>query len=236
MDVCKKKESSGSDEDVEREWGRTWIWTAIDAPTRLLITFWIGGRELADARQMLQDLTARSQNKPLFVSDELPHYATVLAEVFHESIPPTPTGKPGRPKNPTRVIDADLDYATVHKTREAGRVVQVERRVVYGSELSVQQRLADSPSQTINTAYVERSNLDWRLWDAHLARKAPTFARSICWLRAKFAIVVACYNLIRPHGTLSRGHDRKFQPKTPAMAAKVTDHPWTLMELLMHPA
>ena len=189
-----------------------------------------------DARQMLQDLTARSRDKPLFVSDELAHYATVLAEVFHESVPPTPTGKPGRPRNPARVVDADLDYATVHKTREAWRVVQVERRVVYGSELSVQQRLADSPSQTINTAYVERSNLDWRLWDAHLTRKAPTFARSIRWLRAKFAIVVACYNLIRPHGTLSRGHDRKFQPKTPAMAAKVTDHPWKLMELLMHPA
>ena len=51
----------------------------------------------------------------------------------------------------------------------------------------------------------------------------------------RFAIVVACYNLIRPHGTLSRGQDRIFRPKTPAMAAKVTDHPWTFMELLMHP-
>lgn len=184
---------------------------------------------------MLQDLIGRSRDKPLFVSDELPHYATVLAELFHELAPLTPTGKPGRPKTPARVIDADLDYATVHKTREAGRVVQVERRVVYGSELSVQQRLADSPSHTINTACVDRSNLDWRLWDAHLTRKAATFARSIRWLRAKFAIVVACYNLIRPHGTLSRGQNRIFRPKTPAMAAEVTDHPWTFMELLMHP-
>ncbi len=185
---------------------------------------------------MLQDLTGRSRVKPLFVSDELPHYAVVLAEVFHELVLPTPTLRPGRPKKPTRLIDTDLDYVTVHKTRESGRVVQVERQLVYGSELSVQQRLADSPSQTINTAYVERSNLDWRLWDAHLTRKAPTFARSICWLRAKFAIVVACYNLIRPHETLSRGLDRKFRPKTPAMAAKVTDHPWTFMEMLTHPA
>jgi hypothetical protein len=45
--------------------------------------------------------------------------------------------------------------------------------------------LAESPSQTINTAYIERSNLDWRLWDAHLTRKAPTVARSMRWLRAK---------------------------------------------------
>ena len=235
MGLCKKKESSGSAEDIEREYGRTWIWTAIDAPTRLLITFWIGGRELADARQMLQDLTSRCRAKPLFVSDELSHYATVLAELFHVLIPPVPTGKPGRPKNAAKVIDADLDYATVHKTREGGRVVQVDRKVVFGSEQSVLDRLEDSPSQVINTAYVERSNLDWRLWDAHLVRKSPTFARSLRWLRAKFAIVVACYNLIRPHGTLSRGEDRVFRPTTPAMAANVTGHPWTFGELLTYP-
>jgi len=190
---------------------------------------------LDDARQMLQDLTARGCGKPLFVSDELPHYATVLAELFHQQVPPAPTGKRGRPKNPERVIDEDLDYATVHKTREGGRVVQVERRVVFGSERSVYERLRHSPSHTINTAFVERSNLHWRLWDAHLVRKAPTFARSLRWLRAKFAICVACYNLIRPHGTLSRGRDRIFRPKTPAMAGNVTDHPWSFLELLMDP-
>lgn len=86
---------------------------------------------------MLQDLTGRGRCKPLFVSDELPHYATVLAELFHKLVPPPPTGKPGRPKNPERVVDADLDYATVHKSREGGRVVKVERRVVFGSEQSV---------------------------------------------------------------------------------------------------
>lgn len=185
---------------------------------------------------MLQDLTARCQGKPLFVSDELPHYATVLGELFHELVQPEPTGKPGRPRSPERVPDADLDYATVHKTREGGRVVKVERKVVFGSERSVAGRLEKSPSRTVNTAYVERSNLDWRLWDAHLARKAPTAARAMRWLRAKFAVCAACYNLIRPHETLSRGPDRIFRAKTPAMAAKVADHPWTFAELLAFPA
>jgi len=185
---------------------------------------------------MLKDLAGRCQGKPLFVSDELAHYATVLGELFHELVPPAPTGKPGRPRSPERVLDADLDYATVHKRREGGRVIEVERKVVYGSESGVLERLAQSPSQTINTAYIERSNLDWRLWDAHLARKAPTAARAMRWLRAKFAICVACYNLIRPHETLSRGSDRIFRAKTPAMAAKVADHPWTFAELLAYPA
>lgn len=232
MDICKKKECSGSQEDLEQQYGQTWIWTAIDAPTRLLVTFWIGGRELDDARRLLKDLKSRLQGKPLFVSDELPHYGTVLTELFHKIIPVTPTGKRGRPRNAEKVVDADLDYATVHKTREGGRVTRVECKVVHGNKERIGARLADSPSCTINTSYIERSNLDWRLWDAHLARKAPTVARSIRWLRAKFAICVACYNFIRPHESLSRGKDRVFRAMTPAMAAKVTDHQWTFNELL----
>lgn len=184
---------------------------------------------------MLKDLATRCQNKPLFVSDELAHYGTVLGELFHESRPPMPTGKPGRPRNPERVVDPDLNYATVHKTRQGGRVIKVERNVVHGNEQQVFARLEQSSSRTVNTAYVERSNLDWRLWDAHLARKAPTVARSMRWLKAKFAICVACYNLIRPHETLSRGVDRIFRAKTPAMAARVTDHQWTFSGLLSYP-
>ena len=185
---------------------------------------------------MLKDLTARSQGKPLFVSDELPHYGTVLGELFHQLVPPAPTGKPGRPRNPERVIDADLDYATVHKTRQGAQVIKVERKVVHGSEQHVLARLAEVTQPDDQHRYIERSNLDWRLWDAHLARKAPTVARSMRWLKAKFAICVACYNLIRPHETLSRGEDRIFRPKTPAMAAKVADHQWTFSELLAYPA
>lgn len=189
-----------------------------------------------DARQLLKDLTNRLQGKPLFVSDELTHYGTILSELFHKLVPVALTGKRGRPRNPEKVVDTDLDYATVHKTRQDGRVIKVECNVVYGSEQRISARLADSPSRTINTAYIERSNLDWRLWDAHLARKAPTAARSLRWLKAKFAICVACYNFIRPHETLSRGEDRIFRNMTPAMAAKVTDHQWTFDELLTYPA
>jgi hypothetical protein len=184
---------------------------------------------------MPKDLTDRCQGKPLFVSDELPHYGAVLGELFHKLVPRAPTGKPGRPRRPDRVIDAGLDYATVHKTRQGAQAIKVERKVVHGSEQNVLARLANSPGQTINTAYIERSNLDWRLWDAHLARKAPTVARSMRWLRAKFAICVAYCNLIRLHETLSRGKDGIFRPKTPAMAANVTEHRWTFSELLAYP-
>ena len=125
-----------------------------------------------------------------------------------------------------------MDYATVHKTRERGRIVKVETKVVFGSKERIEKKLTELPGNKINTSYVERSNLNWRLWDAHLTRKTVMFAKSFRWLKAKFAICVGFYNFIRPHETLSRGVDRIFRPNTPAMAAKLTDHPWSIKELL----
>jgi hypothetical protein len=78
--------------------------------------------------------------------------------------------------------------------------------VIHGSEQQVP-RLEKSSSPTINTAYFKHSNLDWRLWDAHLAREAPTVARSMRWLKAKFAICMACYKLNQTHETLSSCED-----------------------------
>ncbi len=192
----------------------------------------IGDRTLEEARCFLKDLTSRTEDLPLFVSDELPHYADGLKELFHTLVKPKPTGRAGRPRNPEKVVDENLDYATVHKTREKGRVVKIETRVVFGLRERIQKRMEELPSKTINTSYVERSNLNWRMWDAHLTRKSLMYAKSIRWLKAKFSICVAFYNLIRPHETLSRTDDRRFLPRTPAMAAGVTDHQWTVRELL----
>lgn len=172
------------------------------------------------------------ETKPLFVSDELPHYADAIKELFHRLVEPEKTGRAGRPKKAQKVVLEDIDYAIVHKFREKGRIVKVEKRVVYGDEDRIATRLQELPSNTINTSFVERSNLNWRLWDAHLTRKCLTFAKSFELLKAKFAICVSFYNFIRPHETLSRQVDRSFIPMTPAMAAGITDRVWTIPELL----
>jgi len=187
---------------------------------------------MEDGKQLLSNLASRLLEKPLFVSDELAHYKNCLLEQYHELLNPEPTGRPGRPRNPLKIVQDDLDYVTVHKTREGGRVVKVERTIVFGDAVRIADRLESSPSHTINTSFVERTNLGWRLWDAHLSRKALTFARSFRWLNAKFAICVAAYNFVRPHESLSRGRDRIFYPRTPAMAAGVTYRPWTISDLL----
>ncbi len=233
MGLCKKKKNL-SEQELEKEFGKKWIWTALDTTTRLIVCFLIGDRTLKDARKFLKDLVSRTEKLPLFTSDELPHYADGLKELFHKSIPPEPTGRPGRPRKTEKVVDENLDYATVHKTRERGRVVKIETKIVFGSKKRIEKKLIELPSNTINTSYVERSNLNWRLWDAHLTRKSLLFAKSFRWLKAKFSICVGFYNFIRPHETLSRGDDRVFRPKTPAMVAKVTDHQWSIKELLSY--
>jgi len=53
---------------------------------------------------------------------------------------------------------------------------------------NIEKRLEELTGNTINTSYVERSNLNWRIWDAHLTRKSLMFAKSFRWLKAKFAI------------------------------------------------
>ena len=200
----------------------------------MIVCFLIGERTLEDARKFLKDLVLRTEQLPLFTSDELPHYADGLRELFHKLIPPEPTGRPGRPRKPEKLVNEELDYATIHKTRENGRVVKVEKNIVFGSAERIEKRMKQLPSKTINTSYVERSNLNWRIWDAHLTRKSIMFAKSFRWLKAKFAICVGFYNFIRPHETLSRGDDRVFRPKTPAMAAGITDHQWAIKELLAY--
>jgi hypothetical protein len=133
------------------------------------------------------------------------------------------------------ILDNDLDYATVHKTREKGHITKVERKVVFGTEESIKKRLEASPSRKINTAYIERSNGTLRLCDGHLTRKSPKFAKSLGWLKAKLAITLVSYNFITPHSTLSRNKDKTKTPTTPAMKAGVVDHQWTYYELLKAP-
>jgi IS1 family transposase len=224
-------------EAKDEELGGTWIWTAIDVNSKLIICHWVGHRTLDDARMLLYSLSGRLLNAPLFVSDELVHYATILAEIYHDKLPVEPTGLPGRPRKAKKVIKPELMYATVKKTRKGRKIIKVERKIVYGDKATILKLLEKSQSRTINTSFIERSNINWRIWDAHLGRKSLLFAKSLEYLKAKLAISIAYYNFGRPHRTLSIRLDpltnkRKFVPTTPAMASGLTDHPWTFSEIL----
>jgi IS1 family transposase len=166
-------------------------------------------------------------NVPLFTSDELVHYKTILGEIYSQEIPVEKTGKRGRPPKPKRVINPELDYATVHKTREKGRVVKVEKRIVYGDEKRIEEKIANGPGKTINTSYIERFNLTARQNDGNLKRKSLTFAKEMPHFEARLAIIVLFYNCIREHGTLSKNTDKTRTPRTPALAANLIEKNWT---------
>jgi hypothetical protein len=198
----------------------------------LLIHIFVGDRTEESCRSFLLILKARlGKIKPMFTSDELKSYRTILLELYSHKIEQPKTGKRGRPRGNQIVIDQDLDYATVHKTRVKGRVVKVEQRIVFGNKNRIEQRLKNSPSHTINTAFTERANGTLRQLDSHLRRKSLSFAKAYRFLKAKAHLIVACYNLVRPHGTLSC----RTVPRTPAMAANLTDHPWVHSRLFATP-
>jgi len=195
-----------------------------------------GDRTEESGRKFITEMVQRlAGDKPLFTSDELKVYASLLLERYHVMIEVERTGNPGRPRGPEPVVHEDLDYATVHKTRENGRVVKVEKKIVFGNAERIAARLENSPSHSINTAYVERMNGTLRQMDAHLKRKSRTFAKSFEYLKAKLHLVVAYYNFIRPHGTLSRNADRTYTPRTPAMAAELATQPWNIGFMLGTP-
>ena len=234
MVFCSKKKAL-SEEDLEEEYGRTWIWTAIEPESRLIIYHSVGSRTLEDCRIFFDGLLSRIENKPLFVSDELPHYESIIFENFHQEVEFPKTGRRGRPKSPKKIIDTEVNYAVVHKTREGGKIINVDKRIVFGNEESINKCLEKTISNTINTSYIERSNLTLRQNDAHLQRKTLKFAKSMEYFEAKLNINILYYNFVKPHWSLSKNEDKSFTPRTPAMKAKIVETNWTIEYAFQYP-
>lgn len=236
MGLCKKKKSL-SEEDFEKEYGRHWIWASIDPESKLIINFFVGQRTLDDCRTFINDLLARIRTKPLFTSDELPHYETVLVEKFSRLEQQPKTGKRGRPKKPKPVIDPEFQYATVHKVRQNSKVVKVERNIVFGNPNSIEKVIASSKvSKKINTSFIERANLTLRNYNKKLARKTLCFAKQKRTLEAQANITVTYYNFTRPHrGLTVRNPNGTHLKRTPAMAAGLSERAWPINEILAYP-
>lgn len=170
---------------------------------------------------------------PLFVSDGLDSYGVALLERYHVRVSYPPTGKRGRPRVAKKRPVPDLRYAQLVKKREKGRVVSISKRIVYGDPTTI------NPKQ-INTSLIERLNLTLRRENAALQRKTLSFAKDESELQAHLALQVAYYHFVRPHLSLRERLDKQHQQKatrrwrkrTPAMAAQITDHVWSLRELL----
>ena len=174
----------------------------------------------------------------LLVSDEYPAYKTAILHTYGETVVPPPTGKPGRPKKPYIVAPEGLRYATVHKTRKKGRVVHVEVRIVFGQEEAISAALAASPVSTMmNTAFVERHHGTDRHRNGRKIRKTLGFSKDWQLHNAVTYFTMYSYNFCWPVRTLRiRGAEGQWEQRTPAMAAGLADHVWSLTAWLTFPA
>jgi len=136
----------------------------------------------------------------------------------------------GRP--PTRKQPGSdwLYLQMVKQHDEQGHFTGTQLKAIFGSKDELVSLLGQS------TAYIERSNLTSRLFNSRQVRKTLAFSKEIGCYRAAATWEDGYYNLVKPHKSLRlRVHDipgRKWQPRTPMMAANLTDHFWTVKELL----
>jgi hypothetical protein len=118
----------------------------------------------------------------------------------------------------------------VKQRDERGRVQGIKLRVMFGKKSELLALLGKS------TAYIERSNLTSRLFNGRQVRKTLAFSKEVEAYKAAAAWEDGYYNLIRPHKSLRLpvldAAPRKWLQRTPALAAKLTDHIWTVKELL----
>src|SRR5512144_1668268 len=93
----------------------------------------------------------------LMTTDGYPAYETAILQTYGEVVWPPRTGKPGAPKAPYTAVPEHLNYATVEKRRERGRVVEIVCRIIFGTVAAVLAALSRSRvSRAINTSFVER--------------------------------------------------------------------------------
>lgn len=161
----------------------------------------------------------------LVVTDGLASYKSQALKVFRR---PLRSGKVGRPR---LVLAEGVMVGRVIKRYQRKRVVEVVREVVCGAKAEVISRVIGpqrSLRALINTAYIERLQATFRGRLAPLARRTRAGVHRRCRLEAGMWLVGGCYNLVRVHRSLGEG-------RTPAMAAGLTDHRWTMEELLSFP-
>src|SRR2546425_670505 len=222
-----------------------WVWTAMDPVTKLLLAIDAGERTLAMAQgvvhQVVQMLAPGCV--PLFLTDGFREYITALLTHYGQWVQPERRQATGPAPKPRWMPLPQLLYAQVIKTVRRRRLVRMRHRVVFGTLEAVQQVLAACGWQ-INTAFVERLNLSLRQHVAAIGRRVSTLCKGEDGLGRQLALYHVYYNFVLPHASLripcalpeptnGSGSVKRWQPRTPAMAAGLTDHVWTLREVLL---
>jgi IS1 family transposase len=238
--VGKKEKNCDPLNPADNRKGDTWDHVAIDAESRLVISVVPSERTAESVVAVVEDFKRRTDGRlmNLITTDGYPAYEEAILEAYGETMTPPRTGKRGRPKAPYKVAPAGLTYAVVEKTREKGRVVSIATRVVFGTMAAVIAALGKSKvSRSINTSFVERQNGTDRHRNARKARKTYRFSKDWRYHQAVTYLTMYIYNFCWPIRTLRiKDEEECWQEQSPAMAAGLADHVWSIPEWLAFPS
>lgn len=182
--------------------GDVWTWTALDADTKLMVSYFVGDRSGESALILADDLRARiSSDRVQITTDSHNAYLRAIEEAF----------------------GADADYATIakiYKTDPKAARGRYSPPVCTGIKTTVVE--GDPDAAHISTSFVERSNLSIRMQNRRFTRLTNAFSKKLDNHIHALALYFAFYNFVRIHKTLRM---------TPAMAAGITDRLWSLEDI-----
>jgi IS1 family transposase len=195
------KSKNAKAEKKQEGWGDIWTWIGIDADTKLVVSYLVGGRDGGWAMEFMQDCADRIRNRVQITTDGHRAYLDAVENAF----------------------GADIDYAQLQKIYGAPMDEEVRRyspaRCI-GCDMKV---VSGNPDpKHVSTSFVERQNLTLRMSNRRFTRLTNAFSKKIENHRHSVALHYMYYNFCRVHQTLR---------VTPAMEAKLTDHIWSLEEL-----
>jgi IS1 family transposase len=243
-----RKAGEISDEEAMKRLERSpyWVWTVMDPTSKLLVVVDVGSRTLAMAQRVVHQVTQVLARDcvPLFLTDGFKEYRTAILGHFGSWMHPERRQDKGPRPQPRWMPLPALRYAQVVKSYRRRRLVGVTHRVVFGTQLAIEQVLA-ACGWTINTAFVERLNLDLRQRVAAIGRRVNTLCQGAAGLQQQLVLFQVYHNFVLPHASLrqpltapmapnGKGSAKVGRPCTPAMAAGLTDHVWSLTEVLRY--
>ena len=200
-----KAKNVPQDKQGQFGYGDVWTFVAIDSDTKLVLSWLVGLRELAYAYEFAKDIKERLSNRVQLTTDGHRMYYEAVKHAFGN----------------------DIDYAMIVKyygntQDEYGRYsppkcTHAKAKLIRGS-----------PDITkVSTSYIERQNLTMRMSMRRFTRLTNAFSKKIENLEYAVALHFMYYNFARPHKTLTKPY-----PKTPAMAAGISDHMWAVEEIV----
>jgi IS1 family transposase len=203
---CYAKEANVPEEHRgEFGYGDIWTWVAMDADTKLVLSWLVGERDTPTAIDFMTDVRERIANRTQLTTDGLVCYLTAVEEAF----------------------GADVDYGQLVKVY--GELPESKRRYSPSRFITAERRLVsgDPDPAKVTTSHIERQNLTMRMGMRRFTRLTNGFSKKAANLDAAVALHYQFYNFARPHKSLANPY-----PRTPAMAAGVTDHVWAVEEIV----